>query len=152
MVGKIGVLLPARLEHLDVITEMVREYHAYDHLEFDEALTRRVLAQLMGDPSLGRLWVVESDSRIAGYLLMTFGFSIEFKGRDAFIDEFFLKKEFRGQGIGGSVLSAARQEAIGLGIKAIHLEVERKNKNALTLYEKLGFVDHDRFLMTYWTG
>jgi ribosomal protein S18 acetylase RimI-like enzyme len=37
-----------------------------------------------------------------------------------------------------------------LGVHTLHLEVERKNVRAHHLYRKMGFEDHDRYLMTKW--
>jgi ribosomal protein S18 acetylase RimI-like enzyme len=35
-------------------------------------------------------------------------------------------------------------------VNAIHLEVDRGNHPALELYRRIGYQDHDRFLMTKW--
>ena len=37
-----------------------------------------------------------------------------------------------------------------LGVEALHLEVERGNTRAQTVYHKAGFADHDRYLLTKW--
>ncbi len=36
------------------------------------------------------------------------------------------------------------------GIKALHLEVDHTNPRALELYQRSGFVEHKRHLMTRW--
>ena len=77
-------LKPANSSDLDRILEMVREYHHYDHLPFDEGVIRPVLLTLINSPSLGRLWNIYEGDRVVGYTLMTFGFSIEYKGRNAY--------------------------------------------------------------------
>jgi ribosomal protein S18 acetylase RimI-like enzyme len=38
------------------------------------------------------------------------------------------------------------------GITALHLEVERTNLRAAALYRRLGFRDHDRYLLTQLVG
>ncbi len=129
---------------------MIEVYHAFDHLDFDQKMTEKLLQELISTPHLGRLWMIQIDQEIVGYLLLTFGFSIEFKGRDAFIDELFVKETYRNQGVGRRAIELVLEEAKVLNVKAIHLEVERKNANALHLYQDCGFVDHERGLMTYW--
>jgi ribosomal protein S18 acetylase RimI-like enzyme len=42
------------------------------------------------------------------------------------------------------------KESAKLGIKAVHLEVERNNDAAKNLYEKYDFKDNGRTLMTRW--
>ncbi len=40
------------------------------------------------------------------------------------------------------------EEARKLGVNAIHLEATRENAVAIALYRRVGFVDHERWLMT----
>jgi ribosomal protein S18 acetylase RimI-like enzyme len=47
-------------------------------------------------------------------------------------------------------LQYVSEQARLLGIHALHLECERQNTPAMTLYRKFGFKDPDRVLMTYW--
>jgi ribosomal protein S18 acetylase RimI-like enzyme len=85
-----------------------------------------------------------------GYVILTFGYNIEYKGRDAFIDEFYIEKEYRSRGIGKETMDYVVKESKKLGIKAIHLEVERNNETAKNLYLKFQFKDNVRILMTRW--
>jgi ribosomal protein S18 acetylase RimI-like enzyme len=100
------------------------------------------------DPSLGRIWLIYSDETAIGYVVLTFGFSLEYHGRDAFIDELFLLEAYRGQGIGSKIMQFALDACPALGIHALHLEVEPDNQAGLRLYRKHGFEKHDRHLMT----
>jgi hypothetical protein len=40
-----------------------------------------------------------------GYVGLTLGYSLEFEGRDAFIDELYFQEPFHGQGIGAKALA-----------------------------------------------
>jgi len=46
-------------------------------------------------PRLGRLWLIVSPHEPVGCIAVTFGFSLEHQGRDAFIDDFFIGPRFR---------------------------------------------------------
>ena len=46
---------------------------------------------MLGDPRLGRLFAIDDDGSVVGYLVLTFGFSLEFGGRNAVVDELFEK-------------------------------------------------------------
>lgn len=129
---------------------MVRDYHAFDHLPFDSAVVRPILETVIGDDTVGRLFLVRADDEIVGYLLLGFGFSIEYLGRDAWVDEFFIVDAWRGRGVGRQVLALVKAEAVALGIHAVHLEVTRGNARAGALYDAEGFRDHDRTMMTWW--
>jgi GNAT superfamily N-acetyltransferase len=113
-----------------------------------DAARSAALAPLLGpDSSLGRIWLVRCAGEVVGYAALTYGYSIEFQGRDAFVDELFLVPQARGRGVGSEVLGRVRKEAIALGIVALHLEVARDNGQARRLYERWGFEARERFHM-----
>jgi GNAT superfamily N-acetyltransferase len=141
---------PASPSDAETLLDMMRDFYELEHIEFVGRDARAALAQILSDESLGRVWLIESGSETAGYLVLTFGFSLEFKGRDAFVDELFLRAEFRGRGLGKRALEVAAEACRESGARALHLEVERANAAAHELYRRSGFVAHDRHLMTKW--
>jgi diamine N-acetyltransferase len=106
------------------------------------------LIKFGGDESLGHVWLISYEGEAVGSLVLTLGYSLEYGGRDAFIDEVYIRESHRGQGIGQHALTFAENVCRSLGVRALHLEVERENTTAHGLYRKAGFVDHDRYLMT----
>ena len=76
------------------------------------------------------------------------GWSLEYGGRDAFIDEIFVSPSYRDRGLGRRALDAIAEACLELEVRALHLEVERDNVRASELYRKWGFEDSDRRLMT----
>ncbi len=132
----------------DMLVQFMREYYAFDHILFDEPTVRAALERFIGDERLGRLWLIHHAQEAIGYLILTLGYSFEFGGYDAFIDEVYIRESYRGQGIGTHALHVAEEMCRSLEVRAVHLEVERENTNALALYRKVGFIDHDRYLLT----
>jgi len=80
---------------------------------------------------------------------MAFDYSLEYRGRGAWIDEFFVRRTHRGRGIGTRAIEFFVQQAKELGVAVVHLEVNHANP-ATELYRRLGFEDHQRYLMTKW--
>jgi diamine N-acetyltransferase len=143
-------LRPAAPADVEPLLPLVEAFHAEDGYPFLEEETRINLRRLLSDPQLGRLWVFEEAGALVGYLVLGLGFSLEFRGRDAFVDELYVVPSHRGRGLGKQALAAAEAACRELGVRALHLEVERDNEEALGLYLKAGFVDNDRYLMTKW--
>ncbi len=133
---------------IETLLEFMREYYEFDHLSFDEQIARIASTKFVGDESLGRVWLISYEGEAIGYLILTLGYSLEYGGRDAFIDEVYIRESHRRRGIGQRALTFAEDACRSLGVRALHLEVERANTNAHGLYRKVGFVDHDRYLMT----
>src|SRR5688572_19196528 len=94
--------------------DLVREFYAYEGLDLDERRGRAALARLLADDSLGRTWLIENGAEAAGYLVLTFGYSLEFHGRDAFVDELFLREAYRGQGIGRRAIAVAEEACLAM--------------------------------------
>lgn len=130
------------------VAAFMHAFHAESGYALDHAAADRALATLVADPGLGRLWVIEHDESPAGYVAVTFGFSLEYLGRDAFIDDLYLEPACRGAGLGTRVLEAVESECRALGVNALHLEVERGNEAARSLYRRRGFRSNDRLLLT----
>jgi ribosomal protein S18 acetylase RimI-like enzyme len=133
---------------IDVLMEFMRQFYAIDQYPLDESMTRTALEQLVGNHTLGRVWLITQDKEAIGYIAVTFGYSLEFHGRDAFIDELFVIASHRNQGVGTKAMQFALDSCTELGIHALHLEVERSNTAGQALYRKVGFKDQDRYLMT----
>jgi len=140
----------AESSHVETLLLMMREFYAHEELRFDEAAARGALAGILGNAASGRVFLICAGDEVAGYTVLTFGYSLEFHGRDAFVDELFLHQKFRGQGIGRRALEFLARVCRENGVAALHLEVERKNTVAQAAYRKFGFADHDRYLMTKW--
>ena len=141
------VTLKLATEHdAPLLEQLVREYHAFEGIALP---TEAAIRPLLGQGGLGRVWLACADSQPIGYVAICFGYSIEFSGRDAFVDELFIVEAERGKGIGRQVLALLKAEAALLGVKALHLEVARTNRRAQHLYQSAGFVSRESsFLMS----
>lgn len=134
----------------DLLLEMMREYYAFDGHAYDEPRARVALLAFLQEPSFGRAWLICDRATPVGYIVLTFGYSLEFLGRDAFVDEFFLRESHRGRGWGRQALDFAENQAREQGVRAIHLEVVRTNLTAREFYRRAGFSDHEHYLMSKW--
>jgi len=82
----------------DALLEFMQAYYAFDGHGFDESKARLALTTLLRDASLGLAWLILDDDAAVGYVVLCFGYSLEWLGRDAFVDEFYLREEYRGRG------------------------------------------------------
>jgi ribosomal protein S18 acetylase RimI-like enzyme len=105
----------------------------------DRAVAKRAFRELLADARLGWVYLLELDGETAGYLAVTLGFSMMFGGRDAFVDDLFVRPAFRDRRLGSRALLMLHDEADAAGIEAIHLLVADTNPRAESLYRRLGF-------------
>lgn len=133
---------------VDSFLALMREYYEYDGHGWDEASARSAIAQFLGNPTFGRAWLIQEGGAMVGYVVLTFGFSLQYGGRDSFLDELYLRETHRGQGIGAQVIDFLKAVCRQQGIKALHLEVLNQNQGAYRFYRRLGFVEHDSKFMS----
>jgi len=145
------IMRSIQLEDVAALLVMMRAMQADDpwSVPFVESRTREAVELMLRNPSYGQGWFIEHDGRCVGYIILSFDFSLEYGGRNAWVDEFFIERESRGQGLGAQALEFFEQTAREAGATAIHLEVNEGNR-AIELYRRRGFEDHHRYLMTKW--
>jgi len=141
------VITVATSADLSRLLSLIEAYHVSDDLEFDADEVSHTLKPLLESDTLGCAWLVAVADQTVGYLVLGYGYSIEFHGRDAFVDEFYLVPEYRRQGIGRKVLQHVLHQAGRLNIKALHLETARDNLAAQGLYRSVGFEPRERYVI-----
>jgi ribosomal protein S18 acetylase RimI-like enzyme len=135
-------------DDVPALLAMMRQLYAEDGGRFEPGPAERSLRELLGDASLGAVWIFEDAKGACGYAVLTLGYSLEFHGRDAFVDELFVSRRRRGGGFGARALSLLEAECRRLGVRALHLEVTPTNQAAVDLYRRQGFELRERRLMT----
>ncbi len=96
---------------------------------------------LFKDPSRGTILVVESENIIVGYAILINFWSNEFGGNIINIDELYIIREFRSQGIATRLINLLAKSGFASAVN-IQLEVTPGNNRARKLYERLGFKLH----------
>lgn len=132
-------LAPATRDDADLCVRFMRGLYEHDEAPPVETQWAAALVGLLEDEHLGRGWMIHLDGQPVGYVVITFGYSLEFYGRDAFVDELTIDAPFRGKGIGRAVMEQIETHLRPTGIRALHLEVEEGNEAARHLYESQGF-------------
>ncbi|RIE16414.1 GNAT family N-acetyltransferase [Candidatus Cryosericum septentrionale] len=121
-------LRPAGTEDVPVMAAIVASAFAQPVGEEEQALVR-----LMKDPTR-TTYLAAQDGRPVGVIQ-----SAVSDGR-AFIIHFAVRPEMQGQGIGRQMLMAIVRGLQNSGSQWITIEVETENRNALSLYQRCGFV------------
>lgn len=130
------------------ILEMMEAFYAIYEYPFSYDTMQRSLRIFLESEQWGLFWLVEVDDEIAGYMVLTFGFSFEHGGRDSILDELYLKPDHRHHGIGKLAIKFLTETCKDLNIKAVHLEVEKHNTPAHKLYQRQGFLPNHRSWLT----
>jgi len=128
-----------------VVSELYYELHPIEEKEGKE---KGLVIPLQSSKIKNILFVAEDNRKIIGFILSNLISYGDFKYGS--IDEFFVKKTFRGKGIGTSLLKKAIKELEKLNPKLILVGTEKANKEAIKMYQKVGFKVGKESLWFYW--
>ena len=81
-------------------------------------------------------YVFEGDSGIQGYAMLAKSFSTEFGKACTWIEDIYVKDEYRGFGIGSNFLNFIECK---YPCSLFRLEVEAENERAVSIYKKCGY-------------
>jgi len=138
----------AHASDLGELLPLVEAFQREQGYASGDAALRRAVAELLRDSRAGCVLIARKAGRAVGYAALCLGYSIEFRGRDAFVDELYVAPELRALGLGAALLRALEAEARACGVRQLHLEVERRNEGARKLYLQEGFAETGRELLS----
>jgi GNAT superfamily N-acetyltransferase len=144
-----AVIRLAYTADVDRILPLLREFYEFERITPVENHVE-LLHELVSNAETGRLILLEDGPDLIGYAILGFGFSLEFGGHDALLDEFYVRESHRGRGLGNQVLDYVEGLCREAGVRAIHLEADHFNSRVHEYYKRRGFRDHERHLMTKW--
>jgi ribosomal protein S18 acetylase RimI-like enzyme len=133
-----------QLEHAAILLAFVRAYYAFDGIRFDAERARAAIQSLLESPQLGEAWLIEERAGYVGHLVLSFGFDLEFGGRQATLTELYLEPHARGRGLGSAALRFVQERLTAVGIRTLELQAEHDNHEAKRFYERAGFVAETR--------
>lgn len=137
-------------EDRDLVLSMADDFYHSDAVDHpvDPAILEHAF-QAAADPAepLLRGLLLQQDGADAGYMYITQCYSAEVGGRCIFIEEIYLKPDFRGRGLGTQVM-AWLEEAYP-SARRFRLEVTQANQGAVRLYQKAGyeFLRYDQMVL-----
>lgn len=140
-------LRPATLADLPTLLPRTRALNAHEGIAIGDDALEAALSGLLSDRTLGGAWLINVDQRCVGYAIVTFGYDLEFAGRDAYLTEIWIDEAARARGAGGATLALLEPEMRARGVRALHLFVRPENR-ALHLYERAGYERIPRYFYT----
>ncbi len=137
-------------EDHDLVVPMVLDFYrsdAVDHPVDAATLERSFRAAVDPGEPLLRGVLIQAEDKPAGYLYITQCYAAEVGGRCVFLEEVYLKPEFRRRGLGAQVMDWLEREYPAA--RRFRLEVTRANRGAVRLYQRAGyeFLRYDQMVL-----
>ena len=137
----------AKPDDISRLMPLVSAFHIEEGLQSSDEHRENALAPLLEESPHGAIYLIGPSRGPIGYIIVTFGWSIEFGGLDGFIDEIYIRPGVRGRGVGAEVITSLAAMLKSIGMKALHLDVKSDNDSALRLYKRCHFRARDNYLL-----
>ncbi|MEM9437688.1 MAG: hypothetical protein AAGA15_11660 [Pseudomonadota bacterium] len=82
-------------EDADRLTKLITAFHGEEGMDTDEAHIRKAIAPILAGSPHGELFLAGPRMAPAGYVMVSYGWSIEFGGLDSYMDELYLRPAVR---------------------------------------------------------
>lgn len=110
----------------------------------------RTFDEMLSSDRYAEGYILEKDGETAGYALLAKTFSQEAGGIVIWVEELYIKPEFRSRGLGTEFFNFLEENRTG-DVKRMRLEVEIENEGAVKLYKRLGFdfLEYDQMIKEF---
>src|SRR6476660_9742622 len=88
-----------------IVLSRSRALNDHEGIDIAGAVLEAALRDLLADRSLGGVWLVERSGEPIGHAVVTYGYDLEFGGRDSYLTELWIDPDARGRGAGTAALA-----------------------------------------------
>jgi len=129
----------ARADEAQVLLDLIKALADYEKLNPpNEAAQQRLVRDIFGDRPRLEAWLAYVDGAAAGYALILETYSSFLALPTPYLEDLFLKPEFRGQGTGAALFREMVSEADRRGCGRMEWVVLDWNRLAQDFYAKFG--------------
>ncbi|MBF9233556.1 GNAT family N-acetyltransferase [Microvirga alba] len=143
----------AEARDASLILDFIRELAAYERLAHEvDATEKDIAAALFAEQPRVFADIAEWEGRPAGFALWFYNFST-FRGRHGiYLEDLFIRPDFRSKGIGKALLRHLARRCVAEGLSRLEWWVLDWNENALRFYRSIGALPMDEWTVQRVTG
>lgn len=127
----------------DRLCALMAQYHAETGRDIGDEQRRAAVLPLVEGAPHGVAYLFGPARAATGYVIVSFGWSVEFGGLEARIVELYIRPNVRGRGIGQEALNAIAKALGAAGVKALHLDLDRNDAATMRFAQKARFAPRD---------
>ena len=134
------IIRPAAPEDCGLILTFIKALAAYEHMEDDVCATEELLREWIFEKNMAKVNLACWDGKPAGFTLYCHNFSTFLGRAGIWLEDLFVLPEYRGRGIGLSLMRALAKEAVDGGFGRFEWSCLDWNKPSIEFYHRLGAV------------
>jgi GNAT superfamily N-acetyltransferase len=146
-------IAPARDADVPLVLALINELAGYEKLQDQVIATEETLRHaLFGPRPAAEALIARCDGKAAGFALYFHNFSTFLGKRGLYLEDLFVRPEFRGRAIGKALLARLAQLALERGCGRFEWAVLDWNQPARDFYESLGALANSTWINYRMTG
>jgi GNAT superfamily N-acetyltransferase len=145
-------LRPALRTDSPLIVSYIHELAAYEKLAHECFATRELIEKWLFDENKAGCMMAEWDGNPAGFALYFYNFSTFLAKPGIYIEDLFVRPDFRRKGIARAMFRHLAQKALAEGCGRLEWWVLDWNEDAIRFYESLGAAPMSEWTVQRITG
>lgn len=126
----------AKEEDLLLIQELIKGLASYEKRPQDVTGTKEQLHYWLFEKKIAAVWLAEYEKETAGYALYYPVFGSFAAAGSVYLEDFFLKEEFRGRGLGRCFFSKIAEAVLAEGYTGMEWSCLDWNRTAIDFYRR----------------
>ncbi|MEK6747172.1 MAG: GNAT family N-acetyltransferase [Pseudomonadota bacterium] len=137
----------------ELLVQYIKELADFEKLSTECHVTPDLIQKwLFGDKVRAECLLVEWDEKPAGFVLYFYTFSTFLAKPSIYIEDLFIRPDFRRKGIARKILQHLANKALSEGCGRLEWSVLDWNKDAIAFYESIGAIQMNEWIVQRMTG
>lgn len=133
------------------LVELMSAFYQEASHTLDQSIATGAFERLLREPQLGGIWLAWAANEVAGYVVLSTRYTMEYGAPSGYVDDLYVAPRFRRAGCARALMQRLLGECRVRGCRSVQVEVGQDNAAALDLYREFGLdVVRDGRVLAAW--
>nr|WP_024838748.1 GNAT family N-acetyltransferase [Clostridium sp. 12(A)] len=139
-------------QDLGLILEYIKELAEYEKLQDEVVATEEILEEWLFNQKKAEVILAQADGKEAGFILFFHNFSTFLGRAGIYLEDLFVRSEYRGAGVGKALLKKLATITVERGCGRLEWSCLDWNQKSIDFYRSMGAVSMDEWTVYRVTG
>lgn len=139
-------------QDLGLILEYIKELAEYEILQDEVVATEEILEEWIFNQKKAEVILAQADGKEAGFILFFHNFSTFLGRAGIYLEDLFVRSEYRGAGVGKALLKKLATITVERGCGRLEWSCLDWNQKSIDFYRSMGAVSMDEWTVYRVTG
>lgn len=139
-------------QDLGLILEYIKELAEYEKLQDEVVATEEILEEWIFNQKKAEVILAQADGKEAGFILFFHNFSTFLGRAGIYLEDLFVRSEYRGAGVGKALLKKLASITVERGCGRLEWSCLDWNQKSIDFYRSMGAVSMDEWIVYRVTG